>query len=123
MPCFNVPGDLKLTADGRDLVLVDRLARIKQAITIGSQIFRGYWRYDADAGIPYLETIFVKGADVPDVRAAMVAFLVSVEGVVEVLAMKVDVDPETRLAVVEYTVRCDDGGVLTGNLYYEVQSK
>jgi len=82
--CFPIRGDLELTDDGRDLVLVAGRNKVAQSIVVGAQIFKGSWRYDRGAGIPYFQDIMLGGPQQDVVRRRFVDFLAGTDGVTSV---------------------------------------
>lgn len=101
-------GDLGLNADETDLFLIGGLRAIKQQILIGCTIFRKFWRYDQNKGLPYLQEIMLKGVTVPTLRAIWYNFLTSISGVLSVDTLTVTVDAD-RLCTVTFKLRCTDG--------------
>lgn len=59
-PVFDTSKDLPFTPDGRDIVLLwpeDGAAYAAAALRVAFNQFLGRWRYNVNAGIPYLEEI------------------------------------------------------------------
>lgn len=122
MPSFQVAGDLGLTADGSDFFLAAGLHAIKQEISIGASIFLGLWPYDKREGIDYEGRVLLKGVTEQQIRDVMSSFLRSVDNVVEILSIDCDLDNAERSATVKFKVRCTTGGLLSGQLPFEVVS-
>jgi hypothetical protein len=111
---FPVLGDLELTADGRDLVLISGKEKVAQSIRTGAQIFRGSWRYDRSIGIPYFQEILVAGPDLERVRRRFHEFLTSTDGVSSIEQLDVRIDGETLY--VDFRVACESGESTSGTL-------
>lgn len=99
---FPVVGDLELTEDGRDIVFVAGAAKVLQNIRIRAQVFKGSWRYDLNAGMPYFQEILVAGANMALVRQRFYEMLIDTDGVTGVQNLTVHVSGETLL--VNFTV-------------------
>jgi hypothetical protein len=120
---FQIPGDLRLSSNGLDFDLADGLLRVRQLIETGSTVFQGYWIYDLNAGIPYFQAVMAKGAGLETIRAVFSEFLLSIDGVLSIESLTVDVDTVLRKSVVKYVVRVSDGSELSGDLPYEIATR
>ena len=92
---LDIPGDLSLTADGRDIVFTDGALKVLQNITTRAQIFKGSWRYDRNAGMPYFQEILVAGANMALVRRRFYEMLAGTPDVTAVLKLTVQVAGES----------------------------
>ncbi len=104
-----VIGDLKLTDDGREILLTRGAALALQQIRVGAQIWAGTISWDPDAGLPMLGTILVKGPDFRVITQIFRGFLLATAGVQSVDELTVQLDRATRHLVVRFAVTCEDG--------------
>jgi hypothetical protein len=114
---FPIQGDLELTADGRDLVLVDGPEKVRQNIRVRASIFKGSWRYDRTKGMPYFDEILVAGASVELIRRRFYDMLIQTPGVLSVRKLTIRIDPSAQGATlyVDFAVTVD-AGTLTDTL-------
>ena len=82
VPGFQVAGDLMLSADGRELVLVRGAQMALQQIRVGAEIWQGQLSWDPDAGLPMLQQILVKGPDFRVIQQVFRSFILDTAGVV-----------------------------------------
>jgi hypothetical protein len=113
---FPIHGDLELTADGRDLVLLSGAAKVAQSIRVGAQIFKGSWRYDRSAGIPYFQEILVAGPQLELVRRRFHEFLTRTPGVAAVTSLTLRHDRASATIYVDFHVVVETGEILTDTL-------
>jgi hypothetical protein len=116
MPSVAIVGDLQLTPDGRELVLVTGPAKVAQSLRVGAQIFRGLWRYDRKVGVPYFQEILVAGPDLERVRRRFHEFLTGTDGVLSVTSLQIRFDRPAATIFVDFSVICDSGETLTDSL-------
>ncbi len=106
---FQVPGDLALSADGRELVLTSGAALALQQIRVGAEIWQGSLQWDPSAGLPMLQAILVKGPDFRVIRDVFRSFLLDTAGVTAVTRLDVALDRASRTLTVTFAVTCEDG--------------
>lgn len=111
MACFNVPGDVGLNDDESDLVLVQGVQAIVQQIRVGLQVFRGRWKYDRNAGVPFIEAILVNNPDMRVVRAIFWTYLMSVDGVSSIEALDLRLDRAERILYVDFRLKTEAGEI------------
>ncbi len=61
--------DILLKDDESDFRWAEGFEETDRDIRIGAQILRGTWRYDLEAGIPYVEDVFEGTPDLGIIRA------------------------------------------------------
>lgn len=92
---------------------------IRQAIRCELQAFAGEWFLDdpnnPQVGIPYLQSILVKGADPRGVANIISNKIASIEGVVSVVSVNLAFNKKTRVLRIAYQVQTD-AGLLTDTL-------
>jgi hypothetical protein len=119
MSCgFQIPGDLALSADGRYLLLWQGGEEIAHRANVALQTFAGAWVYDPNKGVKYLYEIFEKpaSAGLALLRAEIWRVLGETAGVVEVLQVQIDFDPETRTATIRWQARAEAAGVVSSEV-------
>lgn len=111
---FPVQGDLELTEDGRDLVLVDGLEKVRQNIRARAGIFKSSWRYDRTKGMTYFEEILVAGASVELIRRRFYDMLIQTPGVLSVrkLTIRIDHSPQGATLYVDFACSVDAGTLI-----------
>lgn len=117
---FPIVGDLKLTDDGRDLVLIAGPAKVAQSIRVRAQIFKGSWRYDRQYGVPYFEDILAFGASVELVRRRFYDLLAETDGVLTVETINVRFDAAAEKILVDFTVIADTGEIVRDVLDFKL---
>lgn len=120
MTGFQVAGDLALSADETQLLIVGGSRMVDQQIRTASQIWRGYYRYDVGVGLPMLQSVLVKNADIRVVTQVFREWLATISGVVSVESVQCTLDSELRLLTVEFAVKCEDGSDLASVVTFEV---
>lgn len=106
---FDIPGDLALTADGRDLAFVSGAQKVVQNIKVRASIFKGSWRYDRSKGVPYFQEILAFGAGIELVRRRFYELLIETDGVLSVTSLVVTFDHKSATIYVAFTCSTDDG--------------
>lgn len=106
---FNVPGDLQLSDDKRTIVFGDGEDQLRQAIEIELKIFRGQWIYDPQAGVPYLQTVFVKGTPLEVIRQVFRKAVAKIPGVVDIPEMKLGFTKGTNTLRVDMKILGENG--------------
>jgi len=106
---MTILGDLQLSDDGREILLVSGAAMALQQIQAGAQIWTGTISWDPDAGLPMLGTILVKGPDFRVITQIFREFLLGTDGVVSVDELAVQLDRSARELTVRFRVTCEDG--------------
>jgi len=122
MPGFQIPGDLTLNEDATDMALATGINAIAQSVRTGALVFRGYWRYELNAGIPYLDAAFDKGADLGIIRTVFWRFLLDTPGIVAVESLTLTFDEESRILYVDFTARTTTGEILSDSLPFPILS-
>lgn len=106
---FQVAGDLALTADGRELVLVRGAEMALAQIQRGVQITQGSVSWDDSVGLPLFQEILVKDPDLRVLTQIFRSFLLDTAGVVSVERLSLALDRQTRTLSVDFAVLCEDG--------------
>lgn len=117
---FQVAGDLALTADGRELVLVRGAQMALQQIRAGAEIWQGTVKWDPSAGLPMLQTILVKGPDLRVITQVFRTFLQNTAGVVSVEELNVQFVRQERQLNVSFRCLCEDGQEAADSLAFAI---
>jgi len=97
-------GDLMINENG-DITITDS---VPQAVSIRLRWFFAEWRFAPQFGVPYFENILIKNPDLEQVRRAIRDEVTSVEGVIEVRNITVNLDKVTRIAVINLEFLADE---------------
>lgn len=104
-----VIGDLRLSSDGKRILMISGAAMALQQIKVGAQIWTGTIAWDPDAGLPMIGTILVKGPDFRVITQIFRNFFLSCAGVVSVDELTVDLDRASRALAVRFRITAEDG--------------
>lgn len=88
-------GDIYLDAKG-NIAVVDGLEGLRQKVMSVLKMIRGEWVLDITAGVPYMDSILIKGADEGTVRNIYDKAILEVEGVVAIANSSGVLDRVTR---------------------------
>lgn len=117
MPGFPIKGDLELSADGRELVIISGPERVAQALTVAAQVFKGSWRYDLNLGVPYFQEILVAGPELELVKQRFREMALRVAGVAAV--SYVTLEQQGAIISVDIVVRTDDDRTAVASLEFQ----
>jgi len=109
--------DLALTLDTHDLDLspsgdaswIEAAERIAQQVKVTLLAFLGEWFLDITFGVPYLETIMVKGPNRSDIESILRARIADVPGVSAVRRLDISIDNAARALAVDFEAATDFG--------------
>jgi hypothetical protein len=82
----------------------DPVEEVKQRAIIAIKTHRGEWLFDTDHGLPWTESILVKGVNVNQVASRIRAYLLTVQGVDGVPALSVSLNSSTRALTITLTL-------------------
>lgn len=116
--CFPVAGDLRLSADGRELVLVAGLDCARQQIQAASQIWQGFWVYDQSVGLPMLNSVLIKNASLELLGQVFREWLLTLSGVTSVKSCRCELQRAERALRVIFEVVCEDGSNLADEVSF-----
>lgn len=68
-------------------------------------LLRAEWFLDTSAGVPYLQQIMVKPADLPLAESLIKQCILATEGVLEIISFTMTLNPENRKLSVETSIR------------------
>lgn len=75
-----------------------------QSVRTRLMLLAGEWFLDTDAGVPYLQEIMVKPANLPLAESVIKQTILETEGVAELRAFSMNYDRETRRLTIQATV-------------------
>lgn len=102
---LNENWDMDISAQTGDISLVESPM---QEIRIRLLWFAKEWIFNRSLGFPYFEYVFTKNPDLTYIKALLKAEILSVERVLSVPELTIDVDRRTRKATVRFTVKTDE---------------
>ena len=103
---LNENWDMDISAQTGDISLVESPM---QEIQVRLLWFAKEWIFNESLGFPYFEYVFIKNPDLAYIKSLMKAEILSVEHVLSVPDLTIDVDRRTRKATVWFTVKTDEG--------------
>lgn len=92
-------GDLLVNSSG-DFVPIDS---VRQGVQIKLRWVKGEWVFNPSFGVPYFETILVKAPNVALIEKALRDQILSVEGIVSVGSVDIDIDAKGRVMKAKFT--------------------
>lgn len=114
-----VQGDLQISDDGRDLLLVSGAAKVGQNIKARAGIFKGSWRYDRQLGVPYFEEILAFGASKELVRRRFLDLVTQTPGVLSVESLTVGFDNVAQVISVNFSCITDTSEIVRDVLTFK----
>lgn len=86
---------------------IGQSAAVAQAVYTRLRLLRGEWFLDTDAGVPYLQDVTIKPANLSLAESAIKQAIIETDGIKELRAFQLLFDPATRRATVQATVTTD----------------
>jgi hypothetical protein len=83
--------------------------RVAQKIAITLRMWFGEWFLEQTRGMPYLETIFVKGTRLSTIETIIKTQILSVEGVNGIDTFVMELNRQTRVLLVNFTCNTSEG--------------
>ena len=100
-------GDLVLTSDanpnGTNPVLQNIVQRLRW--------FQGEWFLNVNGGVPYLQTIFIKGQSLSKIEAIFFSVISNTPGVVVITSFSVSFNSLTRLLTISFQCQTTSGPI------------
>ena len=115
MSTFAQTTDNDLALDKGQLVLVTDVAS-EVAIVLRNRFkfVKGEYFLDTRIGVPYFDVILVKNPSVLLVRRVFRDVIMSVQGVKQIIDLKVSLNAKTRKLSFSFRVQADNGKIITG---------
>ena len=98
---LDTTGDIDISTG--DLVLLTGIEAIAQHLRIRFKFYLGEWFLDQRVGIPYYETILVKGTSLNIVRSIFRKVIVETPGVTKLISLTLDFTAASRSLSVAFT--------------------
>lgn len=99
----------ELELKNNDLQIVGGRAAIRQDVAQTLKFLYGEWFLDTTKGIPYFQSILVKGPDLNAIQAIFINAILSVNGVLELQDFRFGFDAPTRALSISFQARTTDG--------------
>jgi len=91
----NDSGEIYLDEKG-NIAVVDDLEGLRQKVMSVLKMIRGEWVLDVTAGVPYMESILIKGADEATVKNIYDKAILEVDGVIAITESSGVLERRTR---------------------------
>lgn len=104
---------MALNAAETDCVFVEGVTAVAQQIRTGLQVFANTWHFDRNAGIAYIDEVFVNNPDLRGIRTIFWDFFFTVPGVTEVQTLSLRVDSAERTLFVSFVVVTEYGSTIS----------
>lgn len=104
---LDINGDLDTT--GNELKLTQGIEAIRQHLQVKFRLFLGEWFLDTTVGVPYYESILVKGPNLVLVSDLLKATILETPGVIELLEFDFDFDEIYREFSLEFRANTVEG--------------
>lgn len=105
-----------LLSDTRDIFFKDNqikavtgLDEMRQKVDNCLVAFRGDWFLDLTQGVPYFQSVFVKGVTNAGIHAIFTQYLADIDGVLAVSEFKIELDKLRRTATIVTRLQTSDG--------------
>lgn len=96
--------------DGQ-IAFVSGKAYTAQRIKTRLQLFLGEWAYDTSQGVPWLEVVFAKPADIVTIEAVIKNTILESPNVISLLSYVDNINHSTREYTVDFTANSTDGEI------------
>jgi hypothetical protein len=106
-------GDLKLV--GNNLMMIDRADEVRQLLRSRIRTFQGEWFLDTSIGLPYHQSIFVKGTRPETVASYIKREILGCPGVLSLNEYSQDFNSQNRQLAANFRVQVTDNEILTVN--------
>lgn len=98
-----------LIIENYDLVLVDGIDLVRQAIKQRLLLVLEEWFLDSTVGVPWYQYIFQKGADINRVKSILISTISGTDGVIKVNSLELDYNNNNRNLTVDFSVQTNEG--------------
>lgn len=82
---------------------------VAQRLKIILLSIKGEYFLDPESGIPFIDEIFIKGANISDIEAIYIRAIQSVEEVTDITSLNISFSPEDRNIKVSFSVVIENG--------------
>ena len=98
-----------LIIENYDLVLVDGIDLVRQAIKQRLLLVLEEWFLDDTIGVPWYQYIFQKGADINRVKSILINTISGTEGVIKVTSLELNYNISNRNLTVDFSAQTNEG--------------
>ena len=98
-----------LVIENYDLVLVDGIDLVRQAIKQRLLLVLEEWFLDDTVGVPWYQYIFQKGVDINRVKSILINTINRTEGVIKITSFELDYNSVNRSVSINFTAETDEG--------------
>ena len=98
-----------LIIENYDLVLVDGIDLVRQAIKQRLLLVLEEWFLDDTIGVPWYQYIFQKGADINRVKSILINTISGTEGVIKVTSLELNYNINNRNLTVDFSAQTNEG--------------
>jgi len=109
-------GDLELTDTGDEVVRTDLGEEVAQRLRVRLLFFQGEWFLNLEEGLPYYQSIFVKGLKDKVVRSVFGQAILGTQGVAQLLSLTHEISTSRRLSLI-FKVKLEDGTTFSSTDY------
>lgn len=109
---LNADHDIDLESQNMRLTSDINGESIAQRLKITLWMFKGEYFFNEDFGVPYFQTIFVKGISREEIDTVFKSIILNVPGVIELLEYSSEFDRSTRAFSLKFKVRAESGPVI-----------
>lgn len=111
--------DLKLSQKhdlefvNNDLQLTSGLEAISQSVKQRLKLWQGNWFLNESEGVPYLQQVFIKGADLAAVQNLLLLTVAKTVGIADILSFSTSPQPNRGLLLEFVATTSGDGAILS----------
>lgn len=98
-----------LVIENYDLVLVDGIDLVRQAIKQRLLLVLEEWFLDDTIGVPWYQYILQKGSDINRVKSILINQINGTEGVIKITSFELDYNNVNRSLSVNFTAETNEG--------------
>lgn len=98
-----------LIIENYDLVLVDGIDLVRQAIKQRLLLVLEEWFLDDTIGVPWYQYIFQKGADINRVKSILINTISGTKGVIKVTSLELNYNINNRNLTVDFSAQTNEG--------------
>lgn len=96
-------------SENNDLIIINGAEQVAQQIKCRLKFWLGEWFLDISKGVPYLDSILIKNANLQQIRSIFRTQISGIEGVSKVESLMLNWDRKTRILTVAYEVTTSYG--------------
>jgi len=109
-------GDLELTATGGEVSRTVLGEEVAQRLRVRLLFFKGEWFLNLDEGLPYYQSILVKGLTEKVIRSVFGSVILKTQGVSQLLSLTHSISTARRLTLT-FKCKLEDGSTFSSTDY------